>query len=146
MSKRSRPRPSESNVFATLLESRPGVPKPIDHDSIDVDDLPGVHTSPVRHSAVLAAVDANALRLRDPETRPARRDLARRARELAALLDSRTDQSARPTLERGRAEEMGAEEMGPVPQFDPVRAAKRARLERVARAAGERIQKRTRRR
>ena len=79
MPKRSRPRLQDSQLFSTLLESRPGVPKPID-DSLDVDDLPGVNTAPVRHSDVLASVDARAPRSN--------------VLDLASLLDSRTDQAA----------------------------------------------------
>lgn len=80
MSKRSRPRPEDSQLYATLLESRPGVPKPI-HDSIDVDELPGVHTAPVRNSDVLASVDAKLPR-----------------RNLLALLESRTDHTSPPQV------------------------------------------------
>ena len=129
MTKRSRPRaPDDSRLFATLLESRPGVPKSID-DSVDVDDLPGVHTAPVRSSDVLVAVDAGRRLASDPRTRTARKELARAALELAALLDSRTDHGK--PLARD-----------PV---DPRRAAKRERLERAAREAGERIKRRARR-
>jgi hypothetical protein len=108
------------------------VPKPIESDSIDVDELPGVHTSPVRHSSVLAAVDAQAPRIRDPETRPARRALARNLMELAVLLESRTDYGKPPARDSV--------------SLDPRRAEKRAKLERAAREAGERIKKRARRR
>ena len=132
MTKRSRPRFLETNPFPTLLESRPGVPKLIHEDSIDVDDLPGVHTAPVRQSAVLATVDSQAQRIRDPETRPARRQLARNLMELAVLLESRTDYSKPPARDSV--------------SLDPRRAEKRARLERAAREAGDRIKKRARRR
>lgn len=133
MTKRSRPRaPDPTSPFATLLDSRSGIPRPIDGDSIDVDDLPGVHTSPVPHSAVLAAVDARAPRIRDPETRPARRALAKHLMELAVLLESRTDYN-KPTARDGAP-------------LDARRAAQRERLERAAREVGERIKKRARRR
>ncbi len=131
MSKRSRPRILDTNP-STLLDSRPGIPKPIHEDSIDVDDLPGVHTSPVRPSSVLAAVNADAQRIRDPETRPARRQLARNLMELAVLLESRTDYSKPPARDNA--------------PLDPRRAEKRAGLERAAREAGERIKKRLRNR
>jgi hypothetical protein len=117
------------NPFATLLESRPGVPKPIDDESIDVDDLPGVQTAPVRNRDVLAVRDANGPKLGDPQSRAARRTVVRAALELAALLDSHTDHAAPPQR-----------------SADPVRAAKRARLERAAQEVGERIKKRARRR
>lgn len=131
MTRRSRPRsPDTTRPFATLLDSRPGVPRPIDDDSVDVDDLPGVHTSPVPHSAVLASVDANAPRLRDPESRPARQALRQRLMEAIALLESRTDHTRPPTRR-------------PAPP-DPGQVEKRAKLERAAREVGERIKKRAR--
>lgn len=133
MTKRSRPRFHPAvTPLATLLESRPGVPRAIHEDSVDVDDLPGVHTSPVHHSSVLASVDAQAPRIRDPETRPARRQLARNLMELAVLLESRTDYTKPPARDSV--------------SMDPRRAEKRARLERAAREAGERIKKRAQRR
>ena len=118
MSKRSRP---------TLL-----APRPPTEDSIDVDDLPGVHTATVAPTAVLASVDAQAQRIRDPETSTARRQLARNLMELAVLLESRTDYSKPPARDSV--------------SLDPRRAANRAKLERAAREAGEKIKRRARRR
>ena len=137
MTRRSRPRsPVPTRRFATLLESRPGIPRPIDDDanndaSIDVDDLPGRRTSPVPQSAVLASVDARAPRLGDPESRPARQALRQRLMEAVALLESRTDHARPPSRDSA---------------LDPRRAAQRAKLERAAREMGERIKKRARRR
>ena len=132
MTKRSRPRPATTtSPFATLLDSRPGIPRPIDDvDAIDIDELPGVNTAPVRNRDVLEVRDANGPKLGDAQSRAARRTVVRAALELAALLDSHTDHAAPPQRT----------------QSDPVRAAKRARLERAAQEAGERIKRRARRR